>query len=442
MPSPGTTVRGEHGAELSPLSNGQRHAGQVDDTPAGPSPSDDEGLDEVTVPSPVDRAAHDQQQHLEDTLASKELTRSARGSRPSWQHRLVTISYLIFFSILGTLARLGLQWLTFYPGAPVVTSVLWANVGGSWLMGFLSEDRRLFSHPLHHPGHKGSGPHQKQDHSKAKKTIPLYVGLATGFCGSFTSFSSFMRDAFLALSNDLPSPYSHPFVGAAPALSTTYPRSDGYSVLAVLAVIISEVGLSLCALIVGAHTAISLDAFLGPIPYRLSIRLLDPLILILGPGCWLGAVFLASFTPNTSWRGEVLFAIVFAPLGCLVRFYASLGLNPLVKQFPMGTFAVNMFGSIIEAMLYDLQRVRIGSVAGGSVLGCQVLQGLQDGFCGCLTTVSTWVSEIQGLRRLHGYTYALLSVFVGLGFMVIIMGGVRWSIGWIDPSCVTMRTVQ
>ena len=70
-------------------------------------------------------------------------------------------------------------------------------------------------------------------------------------------------------------------------------------------------------------------------------------------------------------------------------------------------------------------------------MGCQILQGVQDGFCGCLTTVSTWVGEINGLRRRSAYLYALASVLSGLGLMVVIMGSVRWSVGWSPPVCDT-----
>src|SRR5436305_11274869 len=67
-----------------------------------------------------------------------------RQKTSSFATQLYTVSYLVLFSMLGTLARLGVQALTFYRGAPVVTSVLWANFGGSLIMGFLSEDRQLF----------------------------------------------------------------------------------------------------------------------------------------------------------------------------------------------------------------------------------------------------------------------------------------------------------
>jgi fluoride exporter len=383
-----------------------------------------------------------------------------------WLSQVYTVSYLIFFAILGTLARLGVQWLTFYPGTPIVTPVIWANFGGSLIMGFLAEDQGLFrDHWAATLEEKREGDPAdeservkliKAETSKTKKAIPLYIGLATGFCGSFTSFSSFARDAFLGLSNNLPTPINHPntFLSGDVATTSTVNRDGGYSFEAWAAVVIATIALSLGGLIVGAHLAIFLT--LTPISPRVPLiftrRVLDPAMVLLGWGCWFGAVFLCIWPPdrpggpssreswsNETWRGEVLFALAFAPVGCLVRFYASLKMNSLVPAFPLGTFAVNMLGTAIEGMCYDIQHVGVGVMGrvGGGRTGCQVLQGVQDGYCGCLTTVSTWVAEINGLRTRHGYTYALSSVVGALCLMVVIMGSVKWSVGWSEPVCNT-----
>ncbi|KAG0648651.1 Fluoride export 1 [Hyphodiscus hymeniophilus] len=109
--------------------------------------------------------------------------------------QLYTLSYLILFSFLGTLARLGLQSITFYPGAPIAFSELWANFGGSVFMGFLSEDRMLFKEEWGTPTYdlevqrarklaqdEESGSERtvdllaaKKAHASTKKTIPLYI---------------------------------------------------------------------------------------------------------------------------------------------------------------------------------------------------------------------------------------------------------------------------
>lgn len=352
--------------------------------------------------------------------------------------QLYTVSYLVFFSLLGTLARLGLQWLTDYPGAPVFPSV-WFNFGGSLVMGFLAEDRMLFRNELGTPTYerliqkakqdgKNGGPDTtaadlaaaKKAHLAVKKTIPLYIGLATGFCGSFTSFSSFIRDIFLALSNDL----------APPGSETTVARNGGYSFMALLAVIIITVTVSLSGLFLGAHLAIASEPLTPSLPYQFTRQFVDRLGVFLGWGCWVGAVLLSALPPHHDWRGDATFALVFAPLGALLRFYVSLWLNGRKPAFPLGTFAVNVLGTAVLGMAWDLQRVPLGGV-----VGCQVLQGVEDGFCGCLTTVSTWVSELAGLRRRHAWIYGVASVLSAFGVMVIVMGGLRWTDGFAGLQC-------
>lgn len=400
-------------------------------------------------------AAHQQLSEADKYHHSFATPKAQRTSRLLTE--LYTVSFLVFFAIWGTLARLGLQALTFYPGAPVVFSELWANVAGTFVMGFLTEDMRLFreewggsssgatasevprDRPAEEEGHQGLEKQRvvdKKSHGKVKKTIPLYVGLTTGFCGSFTSFSSFIRDVFLGLSNDLPAPTYHRSPTAAPTASLA-PRAAGYSVMALLGVILITIALCLCALKAGAHLAASLDPVTPTLPFRLTRKILDPLFVVLGLGSWLGAVLMTALPPHNAWRGEALFACVFAPLGCLARYYVSLLLNPKNPSFPLGTFACNIFGTAVLGMAYDLQRVAIGGVAGGGVVGCQVLQGIEDGFCGALTTVSTWMVELDTLRRGRAYVYGTSSVVVGLSIMVVIMGSVRWSVGWEGVVCAT-----
>ncbi|KAF3770323.1 hypothetical protein M406DRAFT_228616, partial [Cryphonectria parasitica EP155] len=357
-----------------------------------------------------------------------------------WAAQLYTISYLVFFSLLGTLARLGLQWLTNYPGAPVFPSV-WFNFGGSVVLGFLSEDRMLFRDEWGTPTYElaiqqarsaesnGSDATAvvdlaaaKKAHQAAKKTIPLYIGLATGFCGSFTSFSSFVRDVFLALSNDLTVPGS---------TAATVPRNGGYSFMALMAVVIVTVTASLSGLFIGAHLAIVSEPTIPSLPYSFMRTFADRLAVLLGWGCWVGALLLTLMPPHDYYRGDATFALLFAPLGCLARFYVSLALNGRRSSFPLGTFAVNVLGTAVLGVAYDLQRVPLGGM-----IGCQALQGVEDGFCGCLTTVSTWVSELASLRRSHAWLYGAASVLVSLGVMVAVLGGLRWTHGFATLQCV------
>lgn len=444
-------------------------------------------LDEVAVPSPVDNPDEDRIYRLRSLEEVKNEEQQyqrkqqmdrrdsiARGEDPDKEKKeeeqekqqvsrfatqLYTISYLILFSFLGTLARLGLQAITFYPGSPVVFSELWANFGGSLFMGFLSEDRMLFKAELGTPTYdqevqrtRKQAPQEesgsdhtidleaaKKAHAATKKTIPLYIGLATGFCGCFTSFSSFIRDAFLALSNELPAPIDHPAdYGSSSAASSIIHRNGGYSFMAVLAVLITTVALCISALHIGAHIAIVSEPYIPSLPVNSARKILDRLAVFLAFGCWLGAIFLAIFPPDRHsggtevWRGRAVFALVFSPLGCLGRFYASIYLNGKITSFPLGTFVVNVFGTAVLGMSYDLQHVPLGGV-----VGCQVLQGIEDGFCGCLTTVSTWVTELSTLRRRNAYRYGTASVVIALCFLIAIMGSMQWTIGFSALQCTT-----
>ncbi|KAE9372310.1 hypothetical protein N431DRAFT_439420 [Stipitochalara longipes BDJ] len=443
-------------------------------------------LDELATPSPVENPdeepiylhksleeAKSQEQNFQRNQERERRSSIARGEGPPKEEeeedvvkvsrfatQLYVISYLILFSFLGTLARLGLQAITFYPGAPVVFSELWANFGGSLFMGFLSEDRMLFKEEWGTPTYdqqvekarqqgqdeeSGSSSDQaidlqaaKKAHAATKKTIPLYIGLATGFCGCFTSFSSFIRDAFLALSNNLSSPLNHPedYSPIHATSTSTVHRNGGYSFMALLAVIITTIALCISGLHIGAHLAIAFEPYTPSLPFTFCRKVLDRLAVVLAWGCWLGAIFLAIFPPDRNegspeiWRGRAVFALVFSPLGCLGRFYASINLNSKFASFPLGTFVVNIFGTAIIGMSYDLQRVPLGAA-----VGCQVLQGIQDGFCGCLTTVSTWVSELSSLRRRNAYRYGAASVIVALCFLIVIMGSFQWTRGFSALQC-------
>ena len=443
-----------------------------DENPNYREPNGLKNLDEIAAPSPIDKEVENQETHLEDRghgQKSEDIEASKTETPFRTQHQasslatnFYTISYLIFFSIMGTLARLGIQALTTYPGPPVQTGLVWANVGGSLIMGFLSEDKKLFRGEPRLPSDLQNGTANEEKapniaHTKSadqthatiiKKTIPLYIGLATGFCGSFTSFSSFIRDAFFALANALPVPVSHPSAtNPASPISTSLnvPRNGGYSFMALLAVLITTLGLSIAALKAGAHLALFLEPITPFISSPLARRITDRVFAFLAFTTWLGAIIMAALPPDRpdgtlgytiwsqeTWRSKALFALVFAPFGCLLRFYASIHLNGRIKSFPLGTFVVNIIGSALQAMFIDLQRVPVG----GRV-GCQVLQGMSDGFCGCLTTVSTWVVEISALRRRHSYVYALVSIGVALGLYVIIAGSLLWTKGFKPILCTT-----
>jgi CrcB protein len=431
----------EHATPSPPRVQRSLAVPQEHPTPGSPA------ISQLSITALPSMAPEKEQDYAELYMRSKPTPAAQKASRIATE--LYTVSYLIFFSIWGTLARLGLQALTFYSGTPLTFSELWANVAGTLIMGFLAEDRQLFAaewgnwaNGLPEPSDEpASQQAEKARHGRVKKTIPMYIGLATGFCGSFTSFSSFIRDTFLSLSNDLKAPISHAYPTNAqpPSPGILVPRNGGYSFLALCATIIITIATCYCALHVGAHLALALDRLTPTLLFRLTRRIVDPIFVVLGWGVWLGAVVMAAVPPNDAWRSQALFACVFAPIGCLLRYYISMYLNPINPCFPMGTFTVNIFGTAVIGMAYDLQHVSLSTtgLVGGGLIGCQVLQGIMDGFCGCLTTVSTWIVEIDVLKRKAAYVYASLSVVTAFALLLIIMGSVRWTVGWEVILCKT-----
>ncbi|KAL1845142.1 hypothetical protein VTK73DRAFT_1038 [Phialemonium thermophilum] len=106
-----------------------------------------EAVQEPRPPSPVRPSAREDVD-LEQAPPREKLKRRRRRQRRVIS-RLVTeaytISYLVFFSILGTLARIGLEALTSYPGAPVAYTTVWVNLAGTLVLGFLSESSERFN---------------------------------------------------------------------------------------------------------------------------------------------------------------------------------------------------------------------------------------------------------------------------------------------------------
>ncbi|KAK3062128.1 hypothetical protein LTS18_004769, partial [Coniosporium uncinatum] len=376
-----------------------RHSGKEDEEDDVEEEAEEAGfggLDELEAPEP-DENPEGRQWYRRESLEERR-SRSEERSRISQRTdssretkrsevliQMYTYGWLILFSILGTLARLGTQWITNYPNAPVTTSEMWANFGGCFILGFLQEDRALFAKERRKPRKASSKPRRGSDsseleqhkgkdelsqlqtdlekrkagaeHLHQKKTMPLYIGLAVGFCGSYTSYSSFMRDAFLALSND-------------PLAKNPGPaaRSGGWSVCAVLAVLVAEIAVSMAALSAGAHFSEFTAPLLFKLPKTNTARFLNPVGVFLGFGCWLCAVLLAIWPPQNRWRQDCIFALIFAPLGCILRFLLATRLNGKIAKFPLGTFTANVFGSLVLAVAYDLQRAPLPS-AGGLVGG-------------------------------------------------------------------------
>jgi CrcB protein len=371
--------------------------------------------------------------------------------------QIYVLSHLTFFSILGTAARIGLDRLVSYPGAPSVIPVLWPNFVASFLLGLIVEDRNLSIEGQDLDGPSSTLEKARLVHLQSNMNMPLFVGLTAGFCGCLDTFAAVMLDAFLALANSLPTPINHPYPSGAvlPSTFSTVHRNAGYSLAALLAVLILNICLSLSALKCGAQLALSLHgrlpAFSINVTWTIN-RLMVPLAFL----TWVGVVIMSVFPPDRpggpdgepswgleKWRGTFLFALVFAPLGCITRYFLSKHLNGVSECFPLGSFCANVFGTVVLGMAYDLQHTPLGqgisSGVGGGLIGCQVLQGVIDGFCGGLTTVAALSAEVVRLER-KGWLYGVSSLAGAGALLIVVMGPVKWTIGYGEPVCALVTS--
>lgn len=313
-------------------------------------------------------------------------------------------SWVAILSFWGVLARLGLIALNNYPGA-IIPPVTWAQFVGCAVMGFLVQDSSLF------PKKPGTA-----------KYDALYAGLTTGFCGSLTTFSSWMLNVYESLVN-----------------VDGYDRDRGYSVISVFAQLCVQFAAAIIGFRLGNHLARGFAQLPAswcirrPIPRpcmgstsEMAATVLAILIALVSVA---GSVLVAALRPE--WRGVAGFALVFAPVGALTRWLLAKWLNDRLSYVPIGTFVANVAGTFLEGILYLLQYYVAdgGRTSGGRSNGCALLQGLQDGLCGALTTVSSLVLELCTLQLGHAYKYGLLSVALSLSLLVLVDGIDFWTHG-------------
>ncbi len=95
---------------------------------------------------------------------------------------------------------------------------------------------------------------------------------------------------------------------------------------------------------------------------------------------------------------------LFGGAGCISRYLISSGLNAwLGKSFPYGTLAVNIIGSFIIGIIFEV-------ALRGSVISPTLRIALTTGFLGGLTTFSTFSFETVELLLNGKYFVALLNI--------------------------------
>ena len=180
---------------------------------------------------------------------------------------------------------------------------------------------------------------------------------------------------------------------------------------------IFTLAISLSAVSFGAHLATLVGPLLPtlrspPRPIRYGLSALGVLIY--------AAAYPAYFKLPARYRHEVTAALLFSFPGTLSRYLLSVFLNPRLKLFPLGTFTANTLGTALLGTFQVLQTIQNPGPL--SANACGVLRGLADGYCGCLTTVSTFAAEVDALDGRRAWLYVSLSWLVSQILLAVIIG--------------------
>lgn len=90
----------------------------------------------------------------------------------------------------------------------------------------------------------------------------------------------------------------------------------------------------------------------------------------------------------------------------------------------------NVIATLVLSGVYVAQR-RTGI---GNGVRCNALYGIQQGFCGCLSTVSTFVVEARAGKGWWKWVYVGGSVVLGQVLVMAVVGGAGWGEGY-GPVC-------
>ncbi|KAG5638197.1 hypothetical protein H0H81_001294 [Sphagnurus paluster] len=314
--------------------------------PTSPQTEDEPTQSEVQSLESIEQPPSEVSQHLE--------------RKPTGPFSIHVLALLIPFSIFGALARLGLDGLANYQGRAIFP-LAYAQGVGCFVMGFVVGLKEPFG----------------------RFYPPLYTALTTGFCGSLTTFSGWQLDVF------------NSWVDAG-----QYQHGG-------LRNFVDGVGKSTFTLAI-SMASISFGLQLGSVMYPFFPSLAPPnqaVCYIITTICILAyaAVFATYFLMDPDFRHQATAALLFAYPGALTRYTLSVLLNTRLQTIPLGTFLANSIGTALLGGFNVLQNKSYPV----SPSACSLLQGLLDGYCGCLTTVSTFVVEARGLAMRRGVRYAL-----------------------------------
>ncbi|SPO39502.1 uncharacterized protein PSFLO_04983 [Pseudozyma flocculosa] len=306
------------------------------------------------------------------------------------------LSLLAFASIWGTLAREGLVALNTYDGQSIAP-LIWAQSVGCLVMGWSIGNRKALE----------------------AWSPSIYLMVTTGFCGSVTTFSSWILEVFRAFGDQ-----------------RHFARGGLHNVMDALTQTGATLGMSLISLYAGKRLANLLDVSLlarwhaarrgrsaalsGDTGGRSSssgikahvtddedhhldakgeeanreLRL-NLFFIVFGLAFWIGAALLCALKASF---GSVTFSLVLAPPGTFLRWYLSrLNLASIStrRSFPLGTFGANILATLVISSSFTSQRFGRAAAAAAAAAG-------GGGSTSSLRTVSHRLRHASNGAEAHG----------------------------------------
>ena len=119
-----------------------------------------------------------------------------------------------------------------------------------------------------------------------------------------------------------------------------------------------------------------------------------------------------------SYRSQAVASLLFSFPGTLSRYLLALSMNTVMKKIPLGTMTANLLGTGLLGVFHVLQNKHPHV----SPHACSTLQGLIDGFCGALTTISTFAVELNAMEgSRYAWIYGGISIVISQLLLLVII---------------------
>jgi CrcB protein len=247
------------------------------------------------------------------------------------------------------------------------------------------------------------------------------VGVMTGYCGSTTTFSSWQYDSMYALlTAQVGTFFLREIIGFCVSY---YALLFGHDMAALM--IVPTYNTIVIAWKKKDKTLIQEFKYMSSAltwVWRITT------ILFVVANVILTALFIALLSSPLSQTTRIVSAaMLFSPLGCILRFLFSILNVKFGPKIPIFTLCSNLLATVIVGF-FKVTDQRYTSISGKEALNVFFV-GVSAGFCGCLSTVSSLVEELHTkLTDVRWrYLYLLLTFVLPCLALLAIVGPFLWT---------------